>query len=81
MQEGKTQVYTRTTVVVHSLFMVRTSIVCRVDKDVMAKVYKSGAFVQTQMSDPAVYMKIGKKLVEHVLELYPEMTEYRPTRR
>jgi hypothetical protein len=80
MQEGKTQVYTQTTVVVHSLFMVRTSIVCRVDKDVMAKVYKSGAFVQTQMSDPAVYEN-WEETCGACTRIVPGDDRIRPTRR
>jgi hypothetical protein len=37
----------------------------------MAKIDIKGAFVQTPMKGPPVYMAIEPKIVKYVLELYP----------
>ena len=42
----------------------------------MAKVDIKGAFVQTPMEGPDVYMRIRRKLVAYLLEMYPQFADY-----
>jgi hypothetical protein len=44
---------------------------------VVAKIDIKGAFVQTPMSGPPIFMKISPKIVKYAKELYPELDEYR----
>jgi hypothetical protein len=43
---------------------------------VVAKIDIKGAFVQTPMSGPPIYMKIAPKIVKYAKELYPELDEF-----
>ena len=42
----------------------------------MAKVDIKGAFAQTPMEGPDVYMRIRRKVVAYLLVMYPEFAEY-----
>ena len=42
----------------------------------MAKVDIKGAFVQTPMEGPDVYMRIRRKLVAYLLVMYPQFAKY-----
>jgi hypothetical protein len=44
---------------------------------VVAKIDIEGAFVQTPMSGPPIYMRLDPKVTEYTKELYPEFDEYR----
>jgi hypothetical protein len=44
---------------------------------VVAKIDIKGAFVQTPMTGPPIFMKISPKVVKYAKELYPELDEYR----
>ena len=42
----------------------------------MGKVDIKGAFVQTPMEGPDVYMHICRRIVAHLLMMYPELLEF-----
>jgi hypothetical protein len=43
---------------------------------IVAKVDIKGAFVQTPMSGPPIYMRLDPKVVKYAKEMYPEFEEY-----
>jgi hypothetical protein len=43
---------------------------------IVAKIDIKGAFVQTPMTGPPIYMKLDPKVMGYAKELYPELNEY-----
>ncbi len=63
------------TVALHSVFTV-LGIAAEKRWRIVAKVDINGAFVQTPMSGPPIYMKLDPKVVRYAREMYPEFKEY-----
>ncbi len=63
------------TAAIHSLFTVLALYAGKTDYQ-MGKVDIKGAFVQTPMTGPPIYMKIGKNIVKYVVEIFPEYAKY-----
>ena len=42
----------------------------------MGKVDIKGAFVQTHVEGPDVYMRIHRRIVAHLLMMYPKLSKY-----
>ena len=63
------------TLAMHSLYTV-FAMYAGLSGFLMAKVDIKGAFVQTPMEGPNVYMHIHRKVVAYLLVLYPEFAEY-----
>jgi hypothetical protein len=60
------------TVVIHSVFTV-LGMAGEKRSRVVAKIDIKGAFLQTPMSGPPIYMKIYPKITKYAKELYPEL--------
>jgi hypothetical protein len=63
------------TVAIHSVFTV-LGMAGEKSWRIVVKIHIKGAFVQTPMSGPPIFMKIDPKIVKYTKELYPELEEY-----
>ena len=61
-----------TAVAVHSIFACLTIAAHRGIKEV-AKIHVKGAFIQTPMEGPPVYMHCSKELTQLIVEVYPHL--------
>jgi hypothetical protein len=63
------------TVAIHSVFTV-LGMIGEKRWLVVAKIDIKGAFVQTPMTGPPIYMKLDPKIVKYAKEMYPELDEF-----
>jgi hypothetical protein len=63
------------TVAIHSVFTV-LGMIGEKRWLVVAKIDIKGAFVQTLMTGPPIYMKLDPKIVKYTKEMYPELDEF-----
>jgi hypothetical protein len=63
------------TVAIHSVFTV-PGMIGEKPWLVVMKIDIKGAFVQTPMTGPPIYMKLDPKIVKYAKELYPELDEF-----
>ncbi len=64
------------TVAIHSVFTV-LGMACEKRWRVVVKIDIKGAFVQTPMTGPPIFMRLNGKVMKYAKELYPELEEYR----
>jgi hypothetical protein len=64
------------TVAIHSVFTV-LGMACEKRWWVVIKIDIKGAFVQTPMTGPPIFMRLNGKVMKYAKELYPELEEYR----
>jgi hypothetical protein len=62
-------------VAIHSVFTV-LALACQKHWRVVAKIDIKGAFVQTPMSGPPIYMKLDLRITRMAKEMYPEFNEF-----
>ena len=62
-------------VAIHSVFTV-LSLACQKHWRVVAKIDIKGAFIQTPMTSPPIYMKLDPRITRMAKELYPEFNEF-----
>jgi len=62
-------------VAIHSVFTV-LALACQKHWRVVAKIDIKGAFVQTPMSCPPIYMKLDPRIMRMAKEMYPEFNEF-----
>jgi hypothetical protein len=63
------------TVAIHSVFTV-LALACQKHWRVVAKIDINGAFIQTPMTGPPIYMKLDPRIRRMAKELYPEFNEF-----
>jgi hypothetical protein len=63
------------TVAIHSVFTV-LGMAAEKRWRIVVKIDIKGAFVQTPMTGPPIYMKLDPKVMRYAKELYPELNEY-----
>jgi hypothetical protein len=63
------------TVAIHSVFTV-LGMIGEKPWLIVAKIDIKGAFIQTPMTGPPIYMKLDPKVVKYAKELYPELDEF-----
>jgi hypothetical protein len=64
------------TVAIHSVMMVLALFAGRMQGISVCKIDVKGAFVQTPMKGEPIYLKIGRDIVKHILEVCPEYASY-----
>jgi hypothetical protein len=63
------------TVAIHSVFMV-LGMAAEKRWRIVMKIYIKGAFVQTPMTGPPIYMRLDLKVMRYAKEMYPGLNEY-----
>jgi hypothetical protein len=63
------------TLAIHSLFTV-LAFYAGLTGYLMSKVDIKGAFVQTPMTGPPIFLRLNKRIASHVIGLYPEYTDF-----
>jgi hypothetical protein len=64
------------TVAIHSVMMVLALFAGRLQDISVCKIDIKGAFVQTPMKGEPIFLKIGKDIVKHILEAFPEYADF-----
>jgi hypothetical protein len=64
------------TVAIHSVLMVLALFAGNMEKHTICKIDVKGAFVQTPMKGETIYLKVGKDIAKHVVELCPEYADF-----
>jgi hypothetical protein len=64
------------TVAIHSVMMVLVLFAGRMQGVSICKIDVKGAFIQTPMKGEPIFLKIGKDIVKHILEAFPEYADF-----
>jgi hypothetical protein len=63
-------------VAIHSVLMVLALFAGNMEEHTVCKIDVKGAFVQTPMKGETIYLKVGKDIAKHVVELCPEYADF-----
>jgi hypothetical protein len=63
-------------VAIHSVLMVLALFAGNMKQHTVCKIDVKGAFVQTPMRGETIYLKVGKDITKHVVELCPEHADF-----
>jgi hypothetical protein len=64
------------TVAIHSVMMVLALFAGRMQGISVCKINVKGAFIQTPMKGEPIFLKIGKDIIKHILEAFPEYANF-----
>jgi hypothetical protein len=64
------------TVAIHSVMMVLALFAGQMTTQTVCKIDVKGAFVQAPMEGETIYLKVGKDIVKHIVEEFPEYKQF-----